>query len=60
MIAKNKYGSIYTQGKSSCSPAYSKKLKQLNHHRYTVSIEIILYASILVYKIENIHILLNV
>jgi hypothetical protein len=58
---KDKYASVYEyHGKSSCSPAYSKKSKQLNHHLYAGSIEIVLYASLLVYKIANIHIFLNV
>jgi len=51
---------MHMQGKSSCSPAYSKKSKQLNHHLSAVSIEIVLYASLLVYKIANIYIFLNV
>jgi hypothetical protein len=41
------------QDKSSCSPACNKKSKKLNHYLYAVSIEIVLYASILVYKVAN-------
>jgi len=51
---------MYIQDKSSCSPAYSKKSKQLNHHRYAVYIGKVLYASLLVYKIANIRIFFNV